>query len=451
MSVTIPDRLETFYNTFNGKIDSLISSNNDLGVSLRTIKDGYVNVVSGVRSAWTDGNNADSINNLNLISSAVDRVAESSNSDFSSFLNEIKNVVNYVDDIKGKVDSVNSLKGEETINGKKVANDQAKIINGEGEINVMIRNAQGKLDALSRGLNDVTLGIKGNMVTGGSLGSYNRFNYSFVEEKYVPNRSLSYDDDSQSSDYIPSGSSSTYTNTSSGTGFIGAIGAFALGAVESVLKLGEGIVDAGATIVGNVVSLCGGDSKGIEAFIKEEHVNNMFDNIGIMNEHSFARSAGNVVGDVASFAGAAFLATMTAPVSILGTTAYAVANGGKTSEFILKLTDNLAVATGCGVVSGIVSRSFVRRAAQRVKTIPNLFKKVDKSKVADSFKDSLKSAKDGGVKLLEEPYNIRMAKKFGDSFQKVLKDGNILLKNGKIVDMSGKVIKEFVDGAWKLV
>ena len=91
MAVSISSRLESFYNTFNGKIDCLISHNSDLGNSLHTIKNGYVNVASDVRSAWTDNNSQTTINNLNLISNAVSRLEESSNGDLAPFLTETTN------------------------------------------------------------------------------------------------------------------------------------------------------------------------------------------------------------------------------------------------------------------------------------------------------------------------------------------------------------------------
>src|SRR5574344_2056804 len=50
-------------------------------------------------------------------------------------------------------------------------------------------------------------------------------------------------------------------------------GCFALGAVEGVLRFGEGIVDTVATLVGGVITLFGGNADGIKSFVAEDWAN----------------------------------------------------------------------------------------------------------------------------------------------------------------------------------
>lgn len=143
---------------------------------------------------------------------------------------------------------------------------------------------------------------------------------------------------------------------------MGTVGAFAVGILETPFKLVEGVVDAGATLVADAVSLFGGDASGIVDFIEKDHVGDAVNSVAPwIADYELARSIGNVAGELAVLAvtagsGSAALAAVKA-----------VGNAGRTSETVLNITNgNLALATGAAIVVGLTDYKITRKLQGRV-------------------------------------------------------------------------------------
>lgn len=178
--------------------------------------------------------------------------------------------------------------------------------------------------------------------------------------------------------------------------FLSTSGTVVAEAIGSVLKIGESILDTGATILGGAINLFGGSSEGIENFIKKDLVGSGLDYVysktninkySIWNEKSIRK--------VTDFtASAAFYTALGAVSGPLGLAAVGVNTFGNTMESSLQngatfgqaaLTASAtgAIAVGTTVVAGKLFNSLGKAINSAKPGIGNTVSKVT-GKIANS-------------------------------------------------------------------
>ena len=165
-------------------------------------------------------------------------------------------------------------------------NDTDKIDRANREIDQLNKKGEAQLDAMAAAMNSVKFGVVGNMVKYGTLGN-----------------SVMYNDN-----YKFDGAAWDKANPVYQLNIFQEVGCAVVGAVEGVVKIGEGVVDAVLTPVAGVVSLIKGDDDHfLTKFIKEDLSNDLAVGaasiIGVDKEHynsssgrSFGKTASSIVG-----------------------------------------------------------------------------------------------------------------------------------------------------------
>lgn len=366
-------RVNNFYLAVAPTISSINSAASTLSTDTNSVSNDYlVKALDGIAAGWKDSNSAGTKANCGLIIDAVQRLKTSVDSDLLPCIEKCQEVITKIDTMIAEynkavnnnwqdgcwienvwTDFVNGI--AQTFTGRKwIENDHAAIVSFNQKMEHDNSEVERMIDAIKNGMSGVSLGIVGNMTNNGSLGSYNMFQYNFTSQEF------------HESNWV--------TDVAWFTGGV------VVGAAETVLKLGEGIVDAGATLVADVISLFGGDASGVVSWIRTDHVGDAVDKftesvwwLDTDAAHS-GRSIGNKAGDAAIYAGvvalgaAATAATGGSALAIIApvvTAAKAVGNAGRTSETVLNATDgNLVAATVAGTAVGVIDY-FTTRGAQK--------------------------------------------------------------------------------------
>lgn len=409
-------RLNNFDKNVCGSLDSLSAKATEVQTELNDIYNLYQSALNGVTSTWKDENSASAKEGLTLISNATTRLKDSASNELMGVIGKAGEVKEKIEYIKAKHKEGEGLEKaawlESTvtriINGISQAftqknwmnNDQAKIDSLNAEIDHYNKEAERMLDAIKAGMGGVSLGIVGNMVNGGALGSYSTFSYNYTEKAFTQK---------------------TWVSET-----IGAVGATLAGVVETPFKIVEGILDAGTTVVADVVSIFGGDASGIVNFVRKDYVGDWFEDniyVGMLDDKDAFRTAGNIVGDI----GVTAAAILSGQAWVLGLKA--TGQGGRTSESILNATNgNLFWATTGGTVVGLIDY-FGSKKAQ------NAYK--GRHKPTQDVKN-LPAPDD--VKNLPAPDDVGKLPAAGKTVQKQLKNGNLLLSDGSVVDKNGKFL-----------
>ena len=294
----VSSRLESFVKNMydNNEISNLSSSANSLLGEVTASKGKYQSALDDVASAWTSSDSSETKSVLELIINACSNIETSINSDLLRAISDF-------DKVKVEYDTVLDIRKqyENETDENKIKNANARIDNA---------NAKGEatISAIKSGLDDVSLGIIGNMKRGGALGPVTKYNLTVNFTPITPEEVAE-----------------------KHTSFLGDVGSFCLGLVKSVIDLGEGIVDAGATVLATVVSWADqGSSDAIRDWVESDQFGEGFDewtnSLDWYNET--AGSIGHTAGDVGTFVTSVVAG---GPLAVL----HAVGVAGETMESFL--------------------------------------------------------------------------------------------------------------------
>ena len=168
-----------------------------------------------------------------------------------------------------------------------------------------------------------------------------------------------------------------------------------------------------------------------------------------MREHKVARNVGNVLGGIGIFAATSGLAATGSLIGSLVSSAYAFSNAGLTSEYVLNnISDNIYVATGAGIVSGVITKMTVKQSADGIKKIfspkeaSNVSSKLDNTKLLPKGSGIIE-----GVKGYKVSATLPDGKTITSNVKKTLKDGKMILENNYIIDSLGKVVGKIVNNS----
>lgn len=359
-------------------VGALKSSCTSISGTVSGSKNSMSSAASGVASGWSSEAGVSVKSALqNPIIEGLNRIETSMNGSLLSIIGKIDALGAPVGEIKNMISTANTLKEGEwkewtSIFGVKhksyEKNDDDLIEKYYNSIKNACSDVESSINSLASASSE-SLGIVGNICGGTPLGSYNAMDLSGVNTDIA----------------IAAINAESKSGSESGqekSGFVKAletVGTFAVGVVESPLKLVEGIVDAGATLVADVVDMFGGDATGIVKFIKKDHVGIAVESLmPFVTEHDKARFFGNAAGELAMLAvsGGAIgpvggLSNVAKSLIVAGK---AIGNAGRTSATVLGITNgNLTLATTAAVVVGVadarVTRKLQKIFAPKVKPI----------------------------------------------------------------------------------
>lgn len=338
-------------------VGALKSSCTSISGTVSGSKNSMSSAASGVASGWSSEAGVSVKSALqNPIIEGLNRIETSMNGSLLSIIGKIDALGSPVGEIKNMISTANTLKEGEwkewtSIFGVKhksyEKNDDDLIEKYYNSIKNACSDVESSINSLASASSE-SLGIVGNICGGTPLGSYNAMDLSGVN-----------------TDIAIAAINAESKSGQEKSGFVkalGTVGAFAVGILETPFKLVEGVVDAGATLVADAVSLFGGDASGIVDFIEKDHVGDAVNSVAPwIADYELARSIGNVAGELAVLAvtagsGSAALAAVKA-----------VGNAGRTSETVLNITNgNLALATGAAIVVGLTDYKITRKLQGRV-------------------------------------------------------------------------------------
>ena len=341
-------------------VGALKSSCTSISGTVSGSKNSMSSAASGIASGWTSEAGVSVKSALqNPIIEGLNRIDTSMNGSLLSIIGKIEALGVPVGEIKNMISTANTLKEGEwkewtSIFGVKhksyEKNDDDLIEKYYNSIKNACSDVESSINSLASASSE-SLGIVGNICGGTPLGSYNAMDLSGVNTD-IAIAAIAAESGQKKSGFVNA---------------LETIGAFAVGIVESPFKLVEGIVDAGATLVANVVNIAGGDASGIIKFIEKDYVGSAVESLmPFVAEHDVARSIGNGVGDLAMTAVAG---GVVGPVSGLSKVAKgliavgkAVGNAGRTSETVLGITNgNLTLATSAAMVVGVLDYKGTRK------------------------------------------------------------------------------------------
>lgn len=345
--IKLTDTLKKYEQNVLPNVDKFESTKNDI-VSQATdaVNDAKAAHDSVLSSGSGDPQIQRACKGLQLITDANNVLLKSMNNDVGGVISscrEVNKIFEDIDDVY-KRDGIGTWREsswiEKVIDGikgifVKVENDQTKINQANSDLKRLMNMAETQIKSISESAGAIQLGIVGNMKIDGTLGNYTGYNNTFNREQW----------EKQNPHKVVQN-----------LNVLQKIGCFAVGAVEGVLKFGEGILDAGATLVGGVVSLIAGEdsglAKGIRSFVERDLANEAATKIiglaGIDAEaynESGARKFGFGVGQAVSHA----VAWALPPLGIVAGTLSAA---GNTAEKSLKEVDGYGTALLKGLGTG---------------------------------------------------------------------------------------------------
>lgn len=210
-------KLEAFKNTYDGTggLSSVASAKAEVSTGLTEAANKVSEAISNFRSSGNDATISSLIADTTLAKDGIDRVKSHVDGDLSALLgsaSELRNLISkiedlikeaegYVADIAQKEREISALTCD-TNNETSVANynaaksklqDEIKILetkvdNNNLQIEDQNKKGEAQLDAMAGAINGVSMGVAGNMIHGGSLGSSTLYsdNYHFTWEDFVP-------------------------------------------------------------------------------------------------------------------------------------------------------------------------------------------------------------------------------------------------------------------------
>ena len=386
--------LQSFKDTVLSSISSLQSAKEEIAQSLNEASTSFDSAYSGITQSITDEQGTAASNSLKLIMNATEVLKNSMQSDMGNILSECTKVGEIIAEIEAKI-----KEGEPLEPGfwDKVFNDQGRIDALNQEIDRLNRQGEAQLNAIAGASGAITLGIQGNMISGGTLGSYLAFseNYNFSREEWEKENPV-------------------YTES-----LLGQVGGFVVGLVETPLNIVEGLADTAALVAADVLAIVGADTSGIKNWIATDHVGNFVNDTlySGSDAYSTVRGAGGAVSD---FVFRKLLGQIPVVRGVL-----AVSTAGRVAESTLASGADLGVATGGAVVGGVVDYLFTGKISSNKTTTSDATQPLPSGETVQALPPG------------ETPLGLPAA---GQTTVKVLKDGNILLSNGDVVDKFGNIL-----------
>ena len=409
--------LQSFKDTVLSSISSLQSAKEEIAQSLNEASTSFDSAYSGITQSITDEQGTAASNSLKLIMNATEVLKNSMQSDMGNILSECTKVGEIIAEIEAKIKEGEPLEPgfwdkvfneiTKMFTNKWAENDQGRIDALNQEIDRLNRQGEAQLNAIAGASGAITLGIQGNMISGGTLGSYLAFseNYNFSREEWEKENPV-------------------YTES-----LLGQVGGFVVGLVETPLNIVEGLADTAALVAADVLAIVGADTSGIKNWIATDHVGNFVNDTlySGSDAYSTARGAGGAVSD---FVFRKLLGQIPVVRWVL-----AVSTAGRVAESTLASGANLGVATVGGVVGGVVDYLLTgKMSSNNNNTTSDATQPLSPGETVQA----LPSGKT--VQALppgKTPLGLPAA---GQTTVKVLKDGNILLSNGDVVDKFGNIL-----------
>ncbi len=342
-------KLQTFKNTVSTSISSMETAKNEIANYLNEALTSYESAYNGITSAITDNQGKAAAQSLALVKQAVEVMKNSITNDMGNILSECKKVSEEITRIEKEIERGNKLSPgawerfwNEVVGfftSKWCDNDAGEIKRINEDVEQSMRALEAQLDAIANGSNSVKLGIIGNMVAGGTLGSYIDFtsSYNFNLQQWKTENPVYH------------------------ANLLGKAGCFVVGQVEGAIKFFEGAVDAvliaGATVVQGVGCIFGQDwSQNILSNAAKFDVANAitgvaYDALKFVGQYDEGwRTAGNVVGQVTA------VVTVGAVLSPAAAYYLSIATaGGQAGEASLKAGNSSLIAFGTGAVAAGVA------------------------------------------------------------------------------------------------
>ena len=187
--------LQSFKDTVLSSISSLQSAKEEIAQSLNEASTSFDSAYSGITQSITDEQGTAASNSLKLIMNATEVLKNSMQSDMGNILSECTKVGEIIAEIEAKIKEGEPLEPgfwdkvfneiTKMFTNKWAENDQGRIDALNQEIDRLNRQGEAQLNAIAGASGAITLGIQGNMISGGTLGSYLAFseNYNFSREE----------------------------------------------------------------------------------------------------------------------------------------------------------------------------------------------------------------------------------------------------------------------------
>lgn len=335
-------KLQAFKDTVSPSISSMESTKNEIANYLNEATTAYESAYNGITSAITDDQGKAASQSLALVKQAIEVMKSSITNDMGNILSECSKISEEITRIESEIERGNNLTPgwwERVWNdivgfftSKWCDNDAGEISRIKEEVEHSMKALEAQLDAIASSSNSIRLGIIGNMVAGGTLGSYIDFasNYNFNLQQWKEENPIYH------------------------ANFFGKTACFVVGQVEGVVKFFEGIADAvlitGAAITQGVGWIFGQDwsqnifSEAAKFDIAGSITGFAYDalkSIGQYDENY--RTAGNIVGQVVS----ALALNPTVALYIM-----AASSAGQAGESSLQAGNTSIAAFGTGAVVG---------------------------------------------------------------------------------------------------
>ena len=350
------------------------SAQNEVSNAINDATNQLDSAINGYTVAANDEQNNNIIAGVTLVKNACTALKSHIDGDISSLLSHGAEVKETIDEIKTRIKQGEGLEEKklkqkaDLANGIKddVYEENQQVIKLNKEIDILNEKGEAQLQAMSNAINGVAFGIKGNMKKGGALGVSVNYgdNYKFNPADYA----LPQDNGEQNpSEENPVGATKQLN-------ILQGLGCGVVGAVESVGKVAEGIVDFGGTVVSGVSSLLGtvtgwlgwnggqrffsGVSDSISGFVKNELVGGAIGGLvdltsGItgVTKNDYNASTGKAIGSTVGNVVAHGALWATPGGALLS----AASIGGTSSETSLQSGDAIGLAALKGVGMGGIS------------------------------------------------------------------------------------------------
>ena len=293
----LTEKLKLFNDTVTPKLSSMDSEKNDISMYLNDAITSCDSAISGISSTIPDDQGKTAVKAMALIKDALEVMKTSITNDMGDILAECKKISEEIAVIEAEIARGNQLTPGfwENVWNEIVGfftshwcdNDAGEIKRINEKVEQSMKALEAQLDAIASSSAAIKLGIIGNMVSGGSLGSYVSFDstYSFNIQAWKEANPIYH------------------------ANIFGKTACFVVGQVEGAIKFFEGGVDAvltaGATVVQGVGSVFGQDwstnflSEAAEFDIAGAATGWAYDGLKSIGQYDEGwRTAGNVVGQV---------------------------------------------------------------------------------------------------------------------------------------------------------
>ncbi len=288
-------KLQTYKANVMGNERSYTDKAGEISNYINTAQNTIDTAKGDIASSISDAQGADCVAAMELVSQACSRLKQSIVSDIGGICSKCEEVDEVIRDIEKKQQEASniprSLWIEEAwddvghfIAGHWNNSNHGKFKKLNEEIIQSIKLAESQIDAIANASYSIELGIKATQDGSVDIGPYSGFsdNYSFSQEKWLAENPIAH------------------------LNILQQAGCVVAGAVESVVKAGEGIVDTVLTVAAGVTSLITGDDNNwfrqAAAFDFAGMVGDAAASVltlGTVSKEQYHESAGRSIGNLA--------------------------------------------------------------------------------------------------------------------------------------------------------